>query len=188
MICLLALFITVILLLTQDIIGKTLKDFKTFWIERKLINIKLFNIGAAIQTISILYPVHVLYSLLLASIIVFINKDSLNISLNINNLSLASLMSGVFKEEIVFRFPWLLINFGLKKIFNIRYDHVFGLCTSLIFGLAHLGNFSNFNILQIFMVTSQIFAGMIIWYIAIKHGFHWAVIYHEIYDFILWLL
>lgn len=63
-------------------------------------------------------------------------------------------------------------------------------CSAVLFGLIHLGNFTNLDYSKQFyliplLVGAQVFVGLVISFIRLTYGMKWGIIFHGVYNGIL---
>jgi membrane protease YdiL (CAAX protease family) len=63
-------------------------------------------------------------------------------------------------------------------------------CSAILFGLIHLGNFTNLDYSKQFyliplLVGAQVFVGLVISFIRLTYGMKWGIIFHGVYNGIL---
>jgi membrane protease YdiL (CAAX protease family) len=82
---------------------------------------------------------------------------------------------------------WLLIRVYKNNPPNLKFV-VYS--SSILFGLVHLGNFTNLDYSEQFyliplLVGAQVFVGLVISFIRITYGMKWGVLFHGVYNGIL---
>lgn len=81
-------------------------------------------------------------------------------------------------EELIFRYPLKFARNGVLKLAVY--------VSSLVFGLYHLFNYSNqevlFYALAPIIVGSQLFGGFLLAYLRVKHGLRWSILAHAVFN------
>lgn len=108
-----------------------------------------------------------------------------------------------FIEELIFRFPLtykrnLLLHFvnyltknKARPFWNKNFRFFFYL-SAVLFGLMHLANYSNTNMLFYMLapliILPQFIGGISLGYVRLRLGFFWGVLQHGLYNFILFII
>ncbi len=121
----------------------------------------------------------------------------------ISGIIISHLQNGYigFSVFLLFLFIAIYLHHRLKKLSQIRkqklwqafFPFVFYL-SAVIFGLIHLSNYKGLTLKDptfIFYISSQTLGGLSLGYIRIKHGLKYSILYHAVFNsivFLLWLL
>lgn len=82
---------------------------------------------------------------------------------------------------------WLLIRVYKSNPPNLKFVVY---CSAILFGLVHLGNFTNLDYSKQFyliplLVGGQVFVGLVISFIRLTYGMKWGIIFHGVYNAVL---
>ena len=81
-------------------------------------------------------------------------------------------------EELIFRYP---LKFARNRVLKIAVY-----TSSVVFGLYHLSNYTNnevlFYLISTIIVGSQLLGGFLLAYLRLKHGLPWSILTHAVFN------
>ena len=164
---------------------KTSKSFLNFWLLRKPIEKNKAIILSITWEFICLQFLQFGWMFLL---ITFVAKGGNSIKdipeANVLLLILAFLLSAIY-EEVYFRATYLLLGYAMLKFFNKDLSYVLGLISSIVFGLAHLDNYTRLDVSNLIWISTQFVGGLTLWWFAKRYNILVAMLCHFAFNSIL---
>jgi len=106
-------------------------------------------------------------------------------------LTLIMILYRVLFEEVLFRlipWGWMYWLRSMDKTGVMQYVNIFvALLAALIFGLLHIGNYTNPTLTNWLSLSSQVVGGLLLWYLTEKEGILAAISIHYVFNMVvLW--
>jgi membrane protease YdiL (CAAX protease family) len=178
-----------LLYLIPQFYPKLFMEFSNFWLHRHpIVRKSRWNMLDALRTIAPLFFFKLGYSGIILVIVMLLGPEAVKKQPSGIELTLALMIVAVIVEELFFRGIWSMATNIIRRAFKRDYVHAFGIATSIMFGLVHITNFTEFSPVLLVLITSQTLDGFIAWFIAQRNGLFWAMVYHTIFNLLVLML